>query len=125
MESTLALKHWIGLTKKDMWKMKVFMNSYKISIPSSTNLLKYRSERKLAISPCLDGKGVQVDYEDLIKDTTKSIINMVHPIDLKDGEYLNMIYKDGADGAGGHVVWQSGEMTEAVHHLFQHGLVPL
>ena len=105
--------------------MKVFRNSYNITFPSTTNLLKYRSERKLAISPCLDGKGVQVDYEDLIKDTTKSIINMVHPIDLKDGEYLNMIYKDGADGAGGHVVWQSGEMTEAAHHLFQHGLVPL
>ena len=49
---------------------------------------------------------------------------MVHPIDLKDGEYLNMIYKDGADGAGGQVFWQSGEMTEAVHHS-QHGFVPL
>ena len=53
------------------------------------------------------------------------MIKMVHPIDLKDGEYLNMIFKDGADGALGHVVWQSGEMIEAARHFFQHGLVPL
>ena len=50
---------------------------------------------------------------------------MVHPVDLKDGEYLSVVLKDGADGAGGQVVWQYAEMTEAAHHLFQHGLVPL
>ena len=40
MESALALKHWIGLTKEDMRRMKFFMNSYQITFPSTTNLLK-------------------------------------------------------------------------------------
>ena len=65
-----------------------------------------------------------MDYQQLVMETTKSVLELVEG-QLDEGLKLKMVYKEGADGAGGHTVWQSTEMRDAEHHLFQHGIVPL
>ena len=60
------------------------------------------------VTPVLDGKGVKVQYKDLVKMTVESALNVASKNkSLDDAGILEMIFKDEDDGAGQQVVWKS------------------
>ena len=58
--------------------------------------------------------------------TAESILKVVS-IDKPLGEdgTLEIIFKDGCDGAGQQVVWKSTSMNESKNNMFQYGITPL
>jgi len=38
---------------------------------------------------------------------------------------LEMLFKDGGDGAGQHVIWNSTSMIDTKENMFQYGITPL
>ena len=115
--------------------MKTFLESKGIYFPSTTDLLEGRKALRPVISSILDGKGVAVDYKDLVRRTAESQVQLlIDEIKEKNDEEkeelqfpsnLKMILKDGCDGAGQQVAWKSKSMIEAAENMFQYGLVPL
>ena len=78
------------------------------------------------VTPVLDGKGVKVQYKDLVKMTVESALNVASKNkSLDDAGILEMIFKDGGDGAGQQVVWKSTSMIDAKENIFQYGITPL
>ena len=72
--------------------------------------------------------GVAVPYDELVKMTTGSIIDLL--IDQNSEilhQYTNLqaVYKDGADGTGSQAVMKSSAMYNMAENIYQHAIVPL
>ena len=69
-----------------------------------------------------------MSYTKLIKDTTASVLDVVHLRDpqlLPTFSSLKMTYKDGADGSGSQAKMRSVAMLHEGQHIYQHAIVPL
>ena len=72
--------------------------------------------------------GCAVSYKQLIKDTTASVLDVIHhrdPALLQTFSSFNMMFKDGADGAGSQSVMRKAAMFDTPEHVYQHAIVPL
>ena len=105
VSDAITLKHDLTLSKEDMRVMKRYFNEKGVSFPNTNDLLAERKKLRPGIEPVieLDEKGVYVDYKDLVKMTTASVIDAANysrnePLD--SSLHYKMVYKDGADGAG-------------------------
>ena len=72
--------------------------------------------------------GVAVPYDELVKMTTGSILDLV--TDQNAGildQYTNLkaVYKDGADGTGSQAVMKSSAMYNMAENIYQHAIAPL
>ena len=58
--------------------------------------------------------------------TVESALNLVlKERSVDDLHDLEMVFKDGGDGAGQQVVWNSKSMKDSKANMFQYGLTPL
>ena len=102
------------------------MASKGIYFPTSNELLEARKKLRPVVTPVLDGKGGQVQYKDLVKMTVESALSVVSKEkSLDEAGVLEMVFKDGGDGAGQQVVWKSTSMIDAKENMFQYGITPL
>ena len=121
-----TIMHTLTLSKHQMRLLKTIIESKGVHFPSTTELNEARKKLRPIISTVLDGKGVGVNYEELVKSTVNAQISVVHKVlDITKYENLKMILKDGCDGAGQQSVWKSKLMNDAVGNMFQYGIVPL
>ena len=127
VDEAIALMHGLTLSRDQMRKFKHIMASKGIYFPTSNELLEARKKLRPVITPVLDGKGVQVQYKDLVKMTVESVLSLVSKEKSLDEEpgVLEMVFKDGGDGAGQQVVWKSKSMIGAKENMFQYGITPL
>ena len=124
-DDAVALMHWLELTREDMRRMRYFMKAHGISdFPTTNQLLDARKFFRPTVFPILDGKGVAVDEEELIRETTEAIVQMHAPPGTKSGE-IRMVFKEGGDGASGQSVWKSKKTKENAQTMFQYSLLPL
>ena len=126
LDEAIALMHSLTLSKDQMRKLRYGMASKGIYFPSSNELLDARKNLRPAITPVLDGKGVQVQYTDLVKMTVESVLNVViNEKSMDEADVVEMTFKDGGDGAGQQVVWKSKSMIDSKENMFQYGITPL
>ena len=126
LDEAIALMHSLTLSKDQMRKLRYGMASKGIYFPSSNELLDARKNLRPAITPVLDGKGVQVQYTDLVKMTVESVLNVViKEKSMDEADVVEMTFKDGGDGAGQQVVWKSKSMIDSKENMFQYGITPL
>ena len=124
----ISLMHDLTLTKTQMRNVKSYLKQKDDYSPNTTDLLQPRKELKPVIHMELDGDGVSVDYKELIKMTSTSLINAVkmnEMAELDPSKPLMAVYKDGCDGAGSQSTWNSRSMINASDHMFQYSIVPL
>ena len=126
VEEAIAIMHSLTLSRDQMRKMRNILAGKGIYFPTSNELLEGRKKLRPVISPVLNNRGVQVQYLDLVKMTISSIISLV-PTEKKEQKEgcLEMVFKDGGDGAGQQVVWNSTSMVDAAENMFQYGITPL
>ena len=126
VEEAIALMHSLTLSRDQMRKMRNILAGKGIYFPTSNELLEGRKKLRPVISPVLNDRGVQVQYVDVVKMTISSILGLVTPEkrEKKEG-VLEMVFKDGGDGAGQQVVWSSTNMLTAGENMFQYGIAPL
>ena len=100
----IALMHSLTLSREQMRKMRNILLAKGIYFPTSNELLEGRKKLRPVISPVLNDRGVQVQYVDLVKMTTSSILGLLpqNKRENKDG-VLEIVFKDGGDGAGQQV----------------------
>ena len=127
VNEAVALMHSLTLSRDQMRKMRHILAAKGIYFPTSNELLEGRKKLRPTISPVLDERGVQVQYKDLVKMTIESIISLIPTKILEDKckGVLEMVFKDGGDGAGQQVVWNSTSMLDATENIFQYGITPL
>ena len=121
------MMHDFDLSKAEMRLMGQHLRKKGISFHGTTNLLPERQKLHPKVSVTCDGKGVKVDYIELIKTTTESVINIALDKDptLSPFSKCIMHFKDGCDGAGSQAVWNSVSMNDEVQHMYQFAIVPL
>ena len=126
VNDAVALMHSLTLSREQMRKMRHILAYKGIYFPTSNELLEGRKKLRPVVSPVLDGKGVQVQYNDLVKMTIESVLTLVSKEKLNEkASVLEMIFKDGGDGDGQQVVWNSKSMLDAKEYMFQYGITPL
>lgn len=126
VNEAVAMMHSLTLSREQMRKMRHILASKGVYFPTSNELLEARKKLRPAITPVLDGQGVQVQYKDLVKMTVESVLSVaLKDKTLDDSGVLQMVFKDGGDGAGQQVVWNSKSMLDCKENMFQYGLTPL
>ena len=128
----VTLMHDLTLSKEQMRVMKNYINSKGMYFPNTNQILQYRKKIKPEIKPLnefepnpSDLPGVAVNYKDLIKETTASIIDVINDQPLNPQVKYRAYYKDGADGAGSQAIWKSKSMKDAAPNIYQYSIVPL
>lgn len=125
VNEAIALMHSLTLSKHQMRKMRNVLSDKGIYFPTTNELLEGRKKLRPVITPILDNTGVEVPYVEVVKMTIQSIISLVPAEELKKDGEIEMIFKDGCDGAGQQVVWKSTSMINAKENVFQYGITPL
>ena len=126
LQEAIALMHSLTLSKEQMRKMRFFFNSKDIYFPTTNELLEGRKRLRPTITSVLEDKGVQVQYKELEKMTVESALSLVlQERSVDDLNDLEMVFKDGGDGAGQQVIWNSKSMKDAKANMFQYGITPL
>ena len=124
-KDAVALMHWLELTRYHMRCMRWFFESQNLpGFPTTNQLLDARKFYRPTVEPILEGKGVAVDEEELIRETTEATVKLYSRPDAQSGD-LRIVFKEGGDGAGGQTVWKSKKMNDAKHNIFQYSVVPL
>ena len=130
----VVMIHDIDLSKEGARKMKRYWPGGKF--PGTTTILETRKQLRPEIKPLssfednpnTDLSGSAVSYKQLIKDTTASVFDVIHhrdPTLLQTFSSFNMVFKDGADGAGSQSVMRKAAMFNTPEHVYQHAIVPL
>ena len=125
IQEAIALMHSLTLSKDQMRKMRIMLAAKNIYFPTSNELLEGRKKLRPVITSALDNRGVQVQYKEVVRMTLNSILSLVPTELLNKRAVLEMVFKDGCDGAGQQVVWNSTSMLDAVGNIFQYGITPL
>ena len=123
----ITLMHDLVLSKEQMRTMRKYLIKKGVFFPSTTVLLESRKKLKPVVSPILTNKGVTVDYVELVKLTTASVLDVVtekEGINESTATFV-MEYKSGGDGAGSQTVWKSRSSKGAAANMFQYSLSPL
>ena len=126
VDEAIAIMHSLTLSRDQMRKLRHLLAAKGIHFPTSNELLEGRAKLRPVITPVLDGKGVQVQYKELVKMTVESALKVA--LAGKSVDYTGayeMVLKDGGDGAGAQVVWNSTAMMDFAPNMFQYGLAPL
>ena len=112
-----------------MHTTKSYLAAKSIKFPNRTMLIEKRNSLQLNIKSELDNEGVSVNYSELVKMTTTSLINVIETTECNENINqllnVNVTFKNGGDTAGSQTVWKSAAMTNASDHLFQYSVVPL
>lgn len=127
LDEAIAIMHTLVLSKEQMRLMKSILSSKGVYFPNTTELNEARKKLRPVVSPILEGKGVAVDYKEVVIETGKSIIRVIKEggKEIKDnGQYLLKL-KDGCDGAGQQAIWKSKSMKNSKGNMFQYGITPL
>ena len=126
IDEAISMMHELVLSKEQMRKMRQLLGRKGIYFPTSNELLEGRKKLRPVVTPVLDGKGVQVQYKDLVKMTVESILKVaLQGKDADQSGTYTMVFKDGGDGAGSQIVWHSTSMLEYKENMFQYGLAAL
>ena len=109
IEESIAIMHQLVLSKEQMRTMQRIMLNKGIHFPNTNELNEARKKLRPLVTSVLDGKGVKVEYDELLKGTVKSIVSVVEKdgLVLDEGSEIKIFMKDGCDGAGQQVVWKS------------------
>ena len=124
----IALKHNLTLSREQIRKIRYVLQKRKIHFPTTNELNEARKKLRPSVSSVLEGKGVKVSYEELIRKTTESVIQTCiekGTFERSEGDEYKMFFKDGCDGAGQQTRMKSKKMVDSEHHIFQYGVTPL
>ena len=112
-----------------MRTLKSYLTAKNIQFPNTKKLIEKRNSLRPNIKTELDNDGVSVNYSELIKMTTTSLINIIETTQGKENISplldITVTFKDGGDTAGSQTVWKSAAMSNSSDHLFQYSVVPL
>ena len=126
LDEAISLMHSLTLSREQMRKIRNIVGAKGIYFPTSNELLEGQKKLRPVITPVLENRGVMVQYKDVVKMTIESILNLVPAESLEHySGNLEMIFKDGCDGAGQQAVWNSKSMVNAKENMFQYGITPL
>ena len=127
IDEAIAVMHDFVLSKEQMRRLRTILSKKGIYFPTSNELLEGRKKLRPTITTILDNRGVTVSYKDVVQMTVESTLNHVTANGLLQMETgaLEMVFKDGGDGAGQQVVWKSKKMIDAKENMFQWGITPL
>ena len=133
IDDVIALKHNLTLSRDQIRKLRYMMMEKEITFPTTNELNKARKNLRPVVSIALEGKGVKVNYEELIRHTTESILKICieeGSFERIEGDSYEMFYKDGCDGAGMQTKMKTNKSPEnqksdSEHHIFQYGITPL
>ena len=105
-----------------MIKVKAYLSYKQIYFPNQKLLLPARQKLQPPIRNELDGDGVSVNYAELFKETTKSLIETITKTsqNVIDTREIKAVYKDGGDGSGCQTIWKSVSMNNASDHISQY-----
>ena len=126
IDKSIALMHSLALSKEQMRKLRFLFASTRIYFPTTNELLEGRKKLRPTISNVLTGRGVSVQYKELVNMTIDSVLNIIKDsfIPVDSNEY-QMCFKDACDGAGQQVSMKSIEMIKSKSNMFQYGIIPL
>ena len=107
--------------------MKSILSSKGIHFPNTTELNEARKKLRPVVRSILDGKGVAVDYKQVVIETGESILKVIKKEgkEIKANGHYVLRLKDGCDGAGQQAIWKSTSMKNAKGNMFQYGIAPL
>ena len=133
LDEAIALKHNLTLSRDQIRKVRSILVGKGVHFPTTNQLLEARKKIRRVVSLKLGGKGVKVDYQTLVRQTTESVIHLGlrnNPLFEKHtNDNFKMYMKDGCDGAGSQQNMKTRctdeEKEEFEHHMFQFGIVPL
>ena len=77
------------------------------------------------ISSTPDGKGVCVNYVDLVTQTIEAQIKAAGLDCVLPNDKTEVMLKHGCDGAGCQTVWKSTKMNASAPNMFVYGIIPL
>ena len=102
IDDVIALKHNLTLSQDQIRKIRYMMMEKNIKFPTTNELNQARKNLRPVISIALGGKRVKVDYVELIRNTTESIIKICieGSFEKLEGDSYEIFFKDGCDGAG-------------------------
>ena len=92
----ISLMHELTLSKYQMIKVKAYLSYKQIYFPNQKLLLPARQKLRPPIRNELDGDGVSVNYGELFKETTKSLIETITKISqnvIIDTREIKAVYK--------------------------------
>ena len=76
-EEAIAFKHNLTLSREQMRKTRYVLQDKKVYFPTSNELNAARKNLRLVVTTTLSNKGVKVDYKELIRKTTSSVLGIV------------------------------------------------
>ena len=124
----ISLMHSLTLSREQIRKLRYMLTSKGIYFPTTNELLESRKALRPVVDVCLDGKGVCVQYNKLVKMTIESVLKVVsegNEFVPKDGDSYLMCFKDGGDGAGQQTTMKSKSMIDSKENIFQYSITPL
>ena len=127
-DEAVAFKHNLTLSREQIRKTRYVLQGKNVYFPTSNELNEARKKLRPIVSTTLGNKGVKVDYSELVKMTTESVLEIISDegrFEIKEDDKYKMYFKDGCDGAGQQTTMKSKDMVNSKHHMFQYGLVPL
>jgi hypothetical protein len=77
IDESIALMHSLTLSKEQMRRLRFLFASKGIYFPTTNELLEGRKKLRPTISNVLTGRGVSVQYKELVKMTIDSVLNII------------------------------------------------
>ena len=122
----VSFMHELSLSKESLRKTRQFLASKSVNFPTTNEIFQERSLLRPQTESVLENKGRSVDYKNLVKMTSESILRIVHEKDQHfRPEHLKLYLKDGGDGAGSMPKLKNASSVDDEEHIFQYGLIPL
>ena len=127
VQKAVSIMHSLVLSKEQIRTMKRIMTSKGIYFPNTNEINEARKKLRPVSHSVLDGKGVGVNYCECVENTVSSIFSVLNETGkpIVPDSNITVIFKDGCDGAGQQVTWNSCSMKNAEQNMFQYGIVPL
>ena len=114
VNEVVALMHYLALSREQMRKMRHVLASKGIYFPTCNELLEGRKRLRHVVTSFPDGNGVQVHCNVLVNMMIKSVLTLVSKDKLNEkAAVIEIMFKDGGNGDGQKVVWNSTSMLDA------------
>ena len=122
----VTMMHDLVLTKEQLRKLRRYLSHKGVHFPTTNDLVETRKKLKPVVKPLESMSGVFVDYEELVKTTAKSILEInKSKVSYNNVANIKITFKDGCDGAGSQTKLKSTKSLMLGTNIFQYGIVPL
>ena len=92
-DEAIAFKHNLMLSREQIRKTRYVLQNKKVYFPTSNKLNDARAKLRPVVSTTLGNKGVKVDYNELVRMTTESVLKIVSSLNPKKMTVIKCILK--------------------------------